>query len=57
MEPGKEIIWYRLKKYLLKSLAHEMFYDKKSNLYNVFILKCVSATNISIVYDMEGVIR
>ena len=29
----------------------------KSKLYNVFILKCVSITNISIEHYMEGAIR
>ena len=29
----------------------------KSNLYNVFILKCVSVINVSIEHYMEGVIR
>ena len=35
----------------------KLFYDMKSNLYNVFILKCVSITNISIENYMNGVIR
>ena len=39
------------------SLAHEIVYDMKRNLYNVFTLKCVSVTNISIEYYMDGVIR
>ena len=42
------------KQILLKSLAHKVFYDRKSNLYNVFILKCgVSITNISIEHYIE----
>ena len=44
-------------KYLLKSLADEiydMFYDMKSK---VFTLKCVSITTISIEHYIEGVIR
>ena len=32
-----------------------LFYDTKSNLYNVFILKCVSVISISIEQYMEGV--
>ena len=34
-----------------------LFHDMKSNLYNVFIMKCVSMTNISIEHYMDGVIR
>ena len=30
-----------------------LFYDVKSNLYNVFILKCVSITNVSIAHYMR----
>ena len=33
------------------------FYDMKSNLYYVFILKCVSIANVCIEHYMEGVIR
>ena len=32
-----------------------LFYDTKSNLHNVFILKCVSVISISIEQYMEGV--
>ena len=46
-----------LNKYLLKSLAHETVLDMKGNLYDAFVLKCVSITNISIEHYMEGVIR
>ena len=34
-----------------------LFYDMKSILYNVFILKCVSVTNMRIEHYMAGVIR
>ena len=42
---------------LWSHLRMRLFYDMKSNLYNVFILKCVSITNISIEHFTEGVIR
>ena len=57
IDKDKEIMWWRVNKYLLKSPAQEIVYDMKSNLCNVFILKCVSITNISIEDYMEGVIR
>ena len=31
-----------------------LFYDMKSNMYNVFILKCVSIRNINIEHYIEG---
>ena len=34
-----------------------LFYEMKSNLYNVFVLKYVLITNISIERYLEGVIR
>ena len=34
-----------------------LFYDMKSNLYNIFIPKYVSSTNLSIEHHMEGLIR
>ena len=34
-----------------------LFYDMKSNLYNIFIPKCVSSTNLSIEHHMEGLIN
>ena len=34
-----------------------LFYDMKSNLYNAYILKCVSITNISVEHYMESVAR
>ena len=34
-----------------------LFYDMKSNLYNVFIVKYVSLANISIAHYIKGVIR
>ena len=37
--------------------ALRLFYDMKKNLHNVFTLKCVSITNISIEHYLEGVIR
>ena len=40
----------------MKSLAHRLFYNMKSNLY-VFTMKCVLITNISIEHYVEGVIR
>ena len=55
-EIGKGTIRYRVNKYLLKSQAHHID-DMKSNLYHVFILKCVSITNVSIDDYMEGFIR
>ena len=33
-----------------------LFFDMKSNLCNLFILKCVLITNLSIEHYMEGVI-
>ena len=35
----------------------KLFYDMKSNLYNVLILKYVPVANVSIAHYMEGVIR
>ena len=46
-----------LNKYLLKSLAQETVLDMQGNLYDAFVLKCVSITNVSIEHYMEGVIR
>ena len=34
-----------------------LFYEMKSNLYNVFVLKYVLITNISIERYLKGVIR
>ena len=34
-----------------------LFYDMKSNLFHVVILKCVAVTNISIEHYMEAIIR
>ena len=37
--------------------SKQISYDMKSHFYNVFILKCVSITNIGIEHYMEGIIK
>ena len=33
-----------------------LFHNVKSNFFNVFMLKCVSVTNLNAEHDMEGAI-
>ena len=43
--------------FMSKLSRSRLFYDMKSNFYNVFILKCDSITSISKEHHMVGVIR
>ena len=47
----------RANKYLLKSIAPKIVLRVKTNLYHVFVLKCVSITNIGVEHYMERVVR
>ena len=47
----------RANKYLLKSIAPKIVLRVKTNLYHVFVLKCVSIINIGVEHYMERVVR